>query len=108
MSWTNEEIEEALEYIQTKDCNNEAWIILINGERFVTAKGKSVWKKKNHASNAFTNEMTIVASDIVRRRLLDLDENIVVWRNPEYQNATFDLKKALVERGIMEYVKITD
>lgn len=108
MSWTNEEIEEALGYIQTKDCNNEAWIILINGERFVTAKGKSVWKQKNHASSAFTNEMTGAACEIVRRKLIASGESLNIWRNPKYQSAVSDLKKALVERGIMEYVKITD
>ena len=37
--------------------NREAWIIEINGNKFVTIKGKSVWKKRQHAASAFNNEM---------------------------------------------------
>ncbi len=37
---------------------DEAWIIEVDGKRFVLGNGKSVWKKKQHASSALTNHMS--------------------------------------------------
>ena len=46
-----------------------AYIIMIGGKRYSTPAGKSVWRKKNHASAAVTNHCKGIANNIIRNKL---------------------------------------
>ena len=89
--------------------NREAWIIEINGARFVTSKGKSVWKKRQHAASAFNHEMagSIKAATRVKLASMGYNSSYDIVTHPEYKNAWTDFKKYIVETGIYKEVKLT-
>lgn len=102
------EIEESLSYIKTEDNADEAYVILINGKRFTTCKGKSIWKKKNHASAAFNNEIAHKVKRLVKERLIkEPDYDGRYYKNPEYAKAFEDFKNYLVNNNIMQIVKLS-
>lgn len=89
--------------------NREAWIIEINGARFVTSKGKSMWKKRQHAASAFNHEMagSIKAATRVKLASMGYTSSYDIITHPEYKNAWTDFKKYIVETGIYKEVKLT-
>lgn len=89
--------------------NNEAWIIEINGVRFVTSKGKSVWKKRQHAAAAFNNEMAGSIKVAARTKLASMGYNSYydMVFHTEYKNIWNDFKKYIVENGIYKEIKLT-
>lgn len=89
--------------------NREAWIIEINGARFVTTKGKSVWKKRQHAASAFNNEMAGSIKVAARAKLASMGYNsyFEMSHYPEYRNTWQDFKKYIVENGIYKEIKLT-
>ena len=88
--------------------NNEAWVIEINGARFVTSKGKSVWKKRQHAASAFNNEMagSIRVATRVKLASMGYNSSYDIVTHPEYKNAWTDFKKYIVENGIYKEIKL--
>ena len=89
--------------------NKEAWIIEINGRRFVTSKGKSVWKKRQNAAAAFNNEMAGSIKVAARTKLAMMGYNSYydMIMHPEYKNTWTDFKKYIVEAGIYKEIKLT-
>ena len=85
---------------------NYAWIILINGKRFKTSKGKSVWKEKSHASNAFNFEFGGEIRKEAKRKLTF--EGIEdYYRDDRYKEAISIFKKEAVESGILEFKQLS-
>ena len=101
-----------------------AYIIMIGGKRYYTPAGKSVWKKKNHASSALTNHMSGYARKIAQERLCaeygivlkkegyynyyyDKDGNKVnIYKYPFYNDAYKNILKELKTRGILKIVEL--
>lgn len=105
MNWTKEEINAIFQNrIETKS-NDEAWIILINGERYKTGKGKSVWKKRNHASSAFRNDMEWLIQSMTKTKLGIVDRYSTV---PEYKYAFENFRDQLISEGILKLVQINN
>lgn len=85
----------------------KAYSILINGELFVTDKGKTIWKQKNHAAAAFNNEMSPKVKYVIQLRLQDSGvTRYELYKHPEYQYAFENFKKALIERGLYQIIEL--
>ena len=85
----------------------KAYSLLIGGKLFITSKGKTVWKQKNHVGAAFNNEMYRKAQDIVRWRLQTNGvDRYEVYKYPEYKNAFANFKKALIEKGLYQIIEL--
>lgn len=85
----------------------KAYSILIDGKTFVTSKGKTVWKQKNHAAAAFNNEMVTKVKHVVQLRLQDRGiTRYEMYKCPEYRNAFENFKKALIERGLYQIIEL--
>ena len=84
---------------------NYAWIILINGKRFKTSKGKSVWKEKNHASNAFNFEFGGEIRKEAKKKLT-LEGIEDYYRDDRYKEAVTIFKKEAIESGILEFKQL--
>lgn len=71
VTWDDEDInnfcQKAMQYYKDEDT---AYIILIGGKRYATPAGKSVWRKKNHASSAMNNHMNVWARKLATEKLI--------------------------------------
>lgn len=109
MILNSEDYQRIISTIRVENNNKEAWIIEINGLRFVTSKGKSVWKKRHHAAAAFNNEVAGSIKVAARTRLAMMGCNSYydMIMHPEYKNIWADFKKYIVEAGIYKEIKLT-
>lgn len=100
-------IQAILDKARTDELDKGAWIILVHGKRFKTSRGKSVWKAKNHASTAFTNEMGHYIKEEMRRLITERGVSPISFtRYEEYRNAVVNFKKKAIELGLLEIVQI--
>lgn len=110
-NFTDEEFKGLLNRIPTVNGRSssrpKAYSIHINGDLFVTNKGKSVWKQRNHASCAFRLALEKYAKRMVSLRLQGQGiDRFAVWKQPEYITAFEDFKEALIEKGIFKIIEL--
>ena len=106
---TSEEIEKGIEFLRTENKEATAYAILINGNRFKTEKGKSVWKQKNHATTALRFDVEPKLQRMVKLRLIqEPNYDGTYYRNPEYKNCFNDFKQSLLDRGILQIIKLSE
>ena len=106
---TQDEIERGLEYLRTEESEPSAYAILINGRRFKTQKGKSVWKQRNHATTALRFDVEPKLQRMVKTRIMaEPNYDGRYYGHPEYRNCFNDFKQHLLDNGILEIIKLSE
>lgn len=106
---TIEEIERGIRFLRTEDKEPTAYAILINGRRFKTQKGKSVWKQRNHATTALRFDVEPKLQRMVKTRIMsEPNYDGKYYSNPEYRNCFNDFKEYLLNNSIMEIIKLSE
>jgi len=106
---TIEEIQKGIDFIKTEDKEATGYAILINGNRFQTAKGKCIWKLKNHASTAFRLDVEPKLQRMVKYRLMtEPGYSGNYFRNREYRDCFQDFKQYLIDNNILKIVELSE
>ena len=94
VKWENEDIQNFVDKATTKGAlagDEKCYVVFIGNKRYITPKGKGVWRKKNNASAAVTNYCNDIAKDIIRNKLQALmptdDFQIDYYRQDAYKYA---------------------
>ena len=108
--FTNEEFMELVNKIPVhEDFANRPpyYSIIINGKIFITDKGKTVWKKKNHAMCAFNNQMQHIVQNYTKNKLKEEGVNVSdIWRHPEYLDCFTNFKEQLKKNDMINIIEI--
>ncbi len=82
----------------------ECYAIKIDGQTFVTSRGKMLWKKENHAIKALRMSIEPVVRRHIRSKLRS--QGISEYYNhPEYYNAWDNFRKYLEDNNILQIIK---
>ena len=94
VKWENEDIQNFVDKATTKGAlagDEKCYVVFIGNKRYITPKGKGVWRKKNNASAAVTNYCKGIAKNIIRNKLQALmptdDFQIDYYRQDAYKYA---------------------
>lgn len=103
---TEEDIQGIFSSKLEKVNNEEAWVILFDNQRYKTKKGKSLWKKRNHASSAFRNDMEQEINKIIKLKLGLY--SLHTYQVPECKFAFENFRDALISNGRLKIVNINE
>lgn len=82
----------------------KSYAIRIDGQAFVTSRGRMLWKKKNHAINALRMSLEPVVCGHVRSRLRA--QGISEYYNhPEFANAWGNFRKYLEDNNLLQIIE---
>lgn len=95
------DLKDKLEERIKTNTQEKVWRIKLFGEFWQTKAGKTVWKKKNHASAALGNELgTYWVSDVLHETMNFSDwigNKDEIWKK---------FKEELIKDGILEFVEV--
>ena len=90
VKWENEDIQNFVDKATTKGAlagNEKCYVVFIGNKRYITPKGKGVWRKKSSASAAVTYYCKDIAKYIIMNKLKALMPQIDYYRQDAYKYA---------------------
>lgn len=85
----------------------KSYAIRIDGQTFVTSRGKMLRKKKNHATSALRMCLEpVLCGRILRKLNIQGRPLSECYRHPEYRNAWDNYRKYLEDNNLLQIIEV--